>query len=40
MIHENQGPIAIPNELEDEVWVRDDEGNFAKLEVDDDVEDD
>ena len=37
---EMQGPDLIPEELEDEVYIRDEEGELVKLEVADDVEDD
>ena len=38
--NEMQGPDIIPGEYEDEVFVRDEEGNLIKLEVPDDVEND
>ena len=37
---EMQGPEIIPDELEDEIFVRDAEGEFVKMEVPDDAEDD
>lgn len=37
---ENQGVDVNIDDLEDEVWVRNDKGELVKLEVDDDVEDD
>lgn len=37
---ENQGVDVNIDDLEDEVWVRNERGELVKLEVDDDVEDD
>lgn len=37
---EMQGPAVIPDDLEDEVYIRDAEGEFVKLEVPDDESDD
>ena len=37
---ENQGEPIDVSELEDEVWVRNEEGEFVKVEVADDVDDD
>lgn len=37
---EMQGPDIIPEDLEDETFVRDAEGEFVKLEVPDDESDD
>lgn len=39
-IHEAQGVDVNIDELEDEVWVRNDKGELVKVEVADDVEDD
>lgn len=39
-IYEAQGEDVNIDDLEDEVWVRNDKGELVKLEVDDDVEDD
>ena len=39
-IHEAQGEDVNIDDLEDEVWVRNENGELVKLEVDDDVEDD
>lgn len=36
---ENQGVDVNIDDLEDEVWVRNERGELVKLEVDDDVED-
>lgn len=37
---ESQGENINVSELEDEVWVRNEQGELIKLEVEDDVEDD
>lgn len=37
---ENQGVDVNIDDLEDEVWVRNDKGELVKLEVEDDAEDD
>lgn len=37
---ENQGVDVNIDDLEDEVWVRNERGELVKLEVDDDAEDD
>ena len=37
---EMQGPAIVPEDLEDEVYIRDEEGEFVKLEVPDDDGDD
>lgn len=39
-IHEAQGEDVNIDDLEDEVWTRNERGELVKLEVDDDVEDD
>lgn len=39
-IHEAQGVDVNIDDLEDEVWVRNDKGELVKVEVADDVEDD
>lgn len=39
-IYEAQGEDVNIDDLEDEVWVRNENGEFVKLEVADDVEDD
>lgn len=39
-IHEAQGEDVNIDDLEDEVWVRNENGELVKLEVADDVEDD
>lgn len=36
---EMQGPDLVPEELEDEVYIRNEEGELVKLEVPDDAED-
>lgn len=37
---ENQGVDVNIDDLEDEVWVRNEDGEFVKLEVEDDADDD
>lgn len=37
---EMQGPDITPEEIEDEVYIRDEEGEFVRLEVPDDAEND
>lgn len=39
-IYEAQGEDVNIDDLEDEVWVRNENGEFVKLEVEDDAEDD
>ena len=38
-IHEAQGEDFNPEVLEDEIYIRNDEGELVKVEVSDDVED-
>ena len=37
---EMQGPEIVPADMEDETYIRDAEGEFVKLEVPDDAEND
>lgn len=39
-IHEGQGVDVIIDDLEDEIWERNENGELVKVEVADDVEDD
>lgn len=36
--HEIQGPEIVPNELEDKIYIRNEDGELVKLDIPDDAE--